>query len=29
MWEHVNQRVGAHAIAMYRTRITEKIKELG
>jgi hypothetical protein len=29
MWEHVHQRVGAHAIAMYRTRINEKIKELG
>jgi predicted lipase len=29
MWAHVTQRLGAHGIAMYRTRLTEKIKELG
>jgi triacylglycerol lipase len=28
MWDHVNQRLGAHAIAMYRSRLTEKIKGL-
>jgi len=28
MWDQVNQRLGAHAIAMYRTRLAEKIKGL-